>query len=278
MRLQPAILLLVSLALPFAAGGRYAREAERIEADMALLLERKEQDAAIARVLPFGLPVPEGQGNLQLLVSKHMTICYDLDTETPAFVAHLIDASTLRSGKRVDGFRPDPRLKPQDASELDEYKEKVFDRGHLAPSADFSFSDTAMINSCLLSNVAPQHDNFNRGTWLALENFARDLSRQYGVVHCITGAAYDWDKDGSADLDQSSAPPTKTGSEVLVPSHFYKVLYATGPDSRISIVCYLIPHLDEQFSIEEINANFRCEIEAIEAISGFALPRPHRRN
>jgi endonuclease G len=40
-----------------------------------------------------------------------------------------------------------------------------FDRGHLAPSADFRWSATALSESYYYSNMTPQRPGFNQESW-----------------------------------------------------------------------------------------------------------------
>ena len=72
-----------------------------------------------------------------------------------------------------------------------DYKGSGFDKGHLAPAADFSCSQTAMDSSFTLSNICPQNPSLNRGFWgKTLEPFARGLTNMFDEVHIITGPLY----------------------------------------------------------------------------------------
>ena len=52
------------------------------------------------------------------------------------------------------------------ASHCTDYSRSGFDRGHMAPNADFDtfdVNDESVMNSFLLSNIAPQLHGFNAG-------------------------------------------------------------------------------------------------------------------
>lgn len=252
-----------------------AREASYVEiaeatAELAMTLEQKGE--ALVDLFPIDLPNHAAGRNIRLLVSEGMAIGYDFDSKVAAYVAHRIEAAELGGGERVDAFRPDPRLAPQHSAMPFDYQEPIFDRGHLAPSADFAHSVSEMANSCLLSNVVPQLPGFNRVTWLEVERRARELALEAGWVACITGTAYDFDENGQMDRNLELAPLTRENSEIRVPSHYFKAIYVPLGRGDFELVCYLLPHLNEELSIEEIDAYYLATPEEIEAISGIALP------
>ena len=65
--------------------------------------------------------------------------------------------------KRKNCFRHDIRLEPAQSSNCSNYNRSGYDRGHLAPNADFDFNEEAALNSFLFSNMAPQFHEFNAG-------------------------------------------------------------------------------------------------------------------
>src|SRR5690606_2430798 len=98
------------------------------------------------------------------------------------WVAHIIlpdiiDGQVTRS----NDFRVDPMVRSGTAVEADyflqsqkpdgtiEYDGFGYDRGHLAPSADFRWSESALSESYYYSNMSPQLAEFNRNGWAELE-------------------------------------------------------------------------------------------------------------
>ena len=62
------------------------------------------------------------------------------------------------------------------------------DRGHQAPSADFSSNLELMKESFTLSNAVPQQgDGFNRHIWKEFEDLVRKLAKDRGEIFVITG-------------------------------------------------------------------------------------------
>ena len=71
-----------------------------------------------------------------------------------------------QSAPRRTCFRRDIRLTDAQASHCSDYVRSGFDRGHMGPKADFDsydVNDETVMNSYLLSNIAPQYRGFNGG-------------------------------------------------------------------------------------------------------------------
>jgi endonuclease G len=120
------------------------------------------------------------------LVHSAMVLSYDEEHEQARWVMHAITPDVIRgSVGRTNDFRPDPKVATGSAVEADyfiktqkpdgsyEYDGFGFDRGHLAPSADFRWSYTALSESYYYSNMSPQRADFNRGGWADLEDALR---------------------------------------------------------------------------------------------------------
>mmetsp|Transcript_38363 Transcript_38363/g.81871 ORF Transcript_38363/g.81871 Transcript_38363/m.81871 type:complete len:445 (-) Transcript_38363:78-1412(-) len=141
-------------------------------------------------------------------------------------------AAASRKNKR---FREESFLLPYHRSRNHHYRNSGYDRGHLAPAADFSSSDDDMDDTFVLSNVSPQLPRFNRSVWLRLEEFVRRVAKSEGSkpsieTWVVTGPL--WLPSLAANADSGDDgnflfsyrgignPP----SLVSVPTHFFKVL------------------------------------------------------
>lgn len=84
------------------------------------------------------------------------------------WVGEHLNRQTLTAGEGVDrsksSFREDPAIPPMFRALLKDYIRSGFDRGHQAPAADATFTQEAMDETFLLTNMAPQVGiGFNRG-------------------------------------------------------------------------------------------------------------------
>lgn len=67
-------------------------------------------------------------------------------------------------------------------NENSDYKGSGYDQGHLVNASDMNGDKTDEYNSFDQCNIYPQKPNCNRLTWLALENYVRQLANKYGQV------------------------------------------------------------------------------------------------
>lgn len=278
------LVLLFSLIFSIAGLSGYSADAksrnctaeEKATANKQLRLNTKDQQQSIETHLPWGVPtatVPVD--NEDLLVHRDYVIDYDRDLLVPIWTAHRLDAKGLGTIDRVDCFRADPRIDAPHASLPSDYAEPIFDQGHLSPNGDMSRALDPVLNSFIMSNMAPQYCQFNRGVWQILESLVRlwvkDEDR--GTIYVITGSIFDRDNDGKRDPDASAKRMKSNNgkSRVAVPSHFYKILIHQKGDGTVETISFLLPHdqtdLDGDSAFQYLEQHIR-PIEEIQAVAG----------
>lgn len=228
----------------------------------------------IAEHLPAGLPTTNYAANSSevLLAQPDFLIMYDTDLKVALWTAHRLTrdeaaASPPRENsteppvaeKRADSFRSDLRLAAGEQSTCKNYKEPIFDQGHMVPNADLDFFSPgesiarSMDHSFLMSNMTPQHCAFNRGPWLVLESLSRSWASAAPETWIITGTVFDRDGNNLRDTDQAAWKMTgKSGvPSVAIPSHQYKIIVQKdGADFKTMTV--LVPNVDKKISNTEM--------------------------
>jgi DNA/RNA endonuclease G (NUC1) len=63
-----------------------------------------------------------------------------------------------------------------------DYAGNEYDKGHLAPAADFNCDKATLLKTFSYLNCALQQENLNRGVWRFLESHERDLAKKGGTV------------------------------------------------------------------------------------------------
>ncbi|MFM7727925.1 MAG: DNA/RNA non-specific endonuclease, partial [Flavobacteriales bacterium] len=155
-------------------------------------------------------------------------LVYDESHEQAKWVAHMLlpDVATGTEG-RTNDFRIDPLIKTGSAEDEDyalkvktpEGKTKTegfgYDRGHLAPSADFRYSKKALSESYFYSNMSPQTPGLNRGRWADLEDAMRGACVKHASpLFIVTGGVL-----------HAKLPKLERGkNKVSVPEHYYKLV------------------------------------------------------
>lgn len=212
------------LALPACLWSQdLGRELQKLEAQKQSLDEQKaaliEQIENIrlqkirADLKKVGLPKDGVAG--ELVEHAAMILNYSEAHEQAAWVAHIIPPAMMEGNlSRTNDFRADELVSSGTAVKAD-YWYSGYDRGHLAPSADFRWSKTAISESYYYSNMSPQLPEFNREGWADLERWVRGavFSHKRSML-VITGPIL---KEG---LPQITQGPNK----VSIPEAFFKVV------------------------------------------------------
>jgi|TARA_B110000211_G_scaffold223788_1_gene274113 endonuclease G len=123
---------------------------------------------------------------------------------------------------RTNDFRSDEMISTNSAT-LSDYGQSGYDRGHLVPAGDMSFSTIAMSESFYMSNMSPQHPSFNRGIWKNLESLVRSWGSN-SSIYVATGPV----------LNDCST--TIGSNNVCVPEYYYKVIYDPSEQKMIAFV------------------------------------------
>lgn len=196
------------------------------------------------------------------IVVKHKAfiIAYDEETEQAEWVLHRLTDTYIYQGKarRTDDFRQDELITTGSAS-LDDYYRSGYDRGHLAPAADFKWDDDAMSESFLMSNMSPQLPGFNRGVWKELEELTRDWAVQEKDMYIVTGPVF---KDSFRYIGPN---------EVAIPDYYFKVIMDVSPPSYKAIG-FILPHEKSNMPL----IHFAVSVDSVESFTGInffpALP------
>lgn len=238
--------------------------------------------AALAACTPQSIPVPgpggecsnlahEGFPRLEPQMRSSFFIChkgfalqYAVPVRSALWVAQHLKAEDLDEPtvtREQENFRPDARLPEGITPTPDRFTRTGYDRGHLAPAADFVENPAGMSHSFYTSNIVPQDPTMNRGIWARLEKNVRAWAKQKGEVYVVTGPIYYADSrpfspqgwlsltDGKAQYvieeysrddetrQQKRDREKRMGARAIaVPSHMYKVIYDPAANTSIAFV------------------------------------------
>lgn len=161
----------------------------------------------------------------------------------------LTKLETTKLFERADRFKADPLIKGTDNS-ID-YEKSGYDRGHLAPAADMSYSEITMLESFYYSNMSPQVPGFNRGIWKKLEEQTRSWAIEYDSLYIVVGPIF------------SDSMKTIGSHKVAVPISYYKVILDDhkGKEKMIGFV------MKNESSSNNLKY-FVVSIDSVEALTG----------
>ena len=189
--------------------------------------------------------------NEEIIKHSGFTLSYNENYEQASWVAYELTADELiKRVKRSDNFKKDGKVSTGSALPSD-YAKSGYDRGHLAPAADLSWSEVTMKESFFMSNMSPQKPGFNRGIWKKLEGYVRQWASDNGAIYVVTGGVL-------KDIDQYIG-----SSNVGVPKYYYKVvLDYTGPEKKG--IGFILPN---QSSSKKLQLS-AVSIDKVEALTG----------
>lgn len=131
--------------------------------------------------------------------------------EQPLWIEYKVlcpDGSASRKG--MDFYKNDSIH----TSDNDDYVKNIYDKGHLAPAADFNCTKNMLYQTFSYLNCVLQNQYLNRGTWRLLEEYERNLSKQGDVYVKI--------------IVEFKGKCIKLPTGATVPSGFYKYITVNG--------------------------------------------------
>ncbi|MBP8993901.1 MAG: DNA/RNA non-specific endonuclease [Bacteroidales bacterium] len=190
------------------------------------LLEDLKLKALKADLLENGLP--EILEDEELICHSAFCLVYDDNHKMAKWTAHIISREIVNGVvSRTNDFRVDSLIKNGTAEEEDYFLTKKdesgntiydgfgYDRGHLAPSADFRWSEKALSESYYYSNMTPQLPEFNREIWAKIEDFLRQyiFNNPTKDIYIVTAPVI---KDDLKKQERSK-------NKISIPEYHYKI-------------------------------------------------------
>lgn len=238
----------------------YQQITERIQAEV----ENLKLEQIRADLNNVGLPKPDSSE--QVIHHKAMSLVYSDKHKQPKWVSHIITPD-IRYGVqgRSNDFREDPKVLTGTAIETDYFLKTLnkdssftydgfgYDRGHLAPSADFRWSSEALSESFYYSNMSPMLADFNRDSWAKLEDIFRSYMYRNPEtqLYIVTGPVL------SEDLPKIP----RAQNNVTIPKHFFKVALDLTHNRAIA---FIMPNAKNENPLE----SYAVSIDEVEALTG----------
>lgn len=165
----------------------------------------------------------------ELIKHSAIQLAFAPEYKQARWVAHIILPDVINGVVfRTNDFRVDSSVKAGSAVEADYFLKSInedsvavydgfgYDRGHLAPSADFRWSKKALSESYFYSNMSPQVADFNRGGWGELEDAVRGYiyRNPTSQLYVFTGPF----------LEKDLPVITRGVNKVPIPKKYFKVI------------------------------------------------------
>lgn len=213
---------------------------------------------SLRRETRYGMPAAD-----QILVNRHYVLGYSYYFRQAKWALEIVDTEKIDI-ERVETFRPDYRIPEQFRTDLVDYRNSGYDRGHLVSSANQSESLLQNSETFLLSNMSPQKPQFNRGVWKRLETAIRELNARSNIfeTYVICGPIFDFDtpvaRIGTEDRNNVSLP---------VPNAYFKSVLTENNKGKLYLWSFILPNQESDKELSE----FLVPTVLVEQMSGIFL-------
>lgn len=240
---------------------------ENTRLELVQRMEVLKQKWIQQKIDSIGVPIKDGQNGI--ISHSAMQLSYNEEHEQANWVMHVILTDAITGGaSRTNDFRVDPKVTTGSAVEADYFLKELksdgetykydgfgYDRGHLAPSADFKWSKTALSESYYYSNMSPQLGDFNRFKWAELENWMRAYVDRYRTNLVVVTAPVLTDSLGKIE---------RSINGVSIPQLYIKAALDVENNRAIGFV---MPNEKISMPLE----SFSVSIDSIETLIGYDL-------
>lgn len=197
--------------------------------------------------IPSG-PVGKSQ---KILKYQAFTILYDKSIKNPVWASYCLEKKFSFGVVDRSDFAADHNMKAS-AVESDFYK-SGYDRGHIVPAYDMSWSYQSSFESFFYTNISPQVPAFNRGIWKRLESQVRTWAKENEKIYVVTGPVL---KDSK----------TKIGKNVVVPKYFFKAILDIK-DPEVKSIAFVLPNESCGYPLFK----YAITVDSVEKLIGYDL-------
>lgn len=198
------------------------------------------KSSRVSEIMKYGFP-----GLDTVRSFDDYVLSYDRRNRVPHWVFEHLTKESLVYNESVDRskceFAEDASMHAYFRSLNSDYRGSGFDRGHMAAAGNHRLCQKHVVQTFLLSNMAPQVGvGFNRHSWNRLEKYVRKMTRTYKNVYVCTGPLYLPRKD--SDGKMYIRYQVIGANSVAVPTHFFKVIVAETADQKLDMEAYVMPN------------------------------------
>ncbi len=164
------------------------------------------------------------------MTKSQYSLSYNRSKGIPNWVSWQLNAGWLGDAPRQDDFRPDTSL-PANWTRItpSDYTNSGFDRGHMTSSEDRGSTIEDNSATFLMTNILPQAPDNNRGPWVYLENYCRELVKQGKELYVVAGGM------NEGGVGEKGTMTTLAGGKISVPASTWKViLVLDSPGAQVT--------------------------------------------
>ena len=204
------------------------------------------------------IPRYTGSYENKIIDEKYYKLCYVVDYKQACWSAYDFSKSP-KIIKRIDHFCADEQV--ENPVVPSDYSNSGYDRGHLTPFYDLSFSIEAAKSTFYMSNMCPQTKALNEQTWRFLEQIPEALS-DYGMenIYIVSGPLLEKSPRSYKHISKKNIP---------VPEYFYKIIYFEKNGDKY-VYAFIMENMEKAVKKDECGnfSRWQVTVDDIEKRSG----------
>lgn len=166
-------------------------------------------------------------------------------------------------------FYPDPNLPSGFQVILPaDYSNSGFDRGHICSHDDRSATNEASYATFVMTNIFPQTAELNRGPWLGLEKYCRQVARAGYVLYIFAGGV----GEGGVGYRGARRSFSSGNRKITVPAYCWKVVLILDRtetiNARTRMIAVMMPNTNR---VSEVWTDYLTTPRDIELVTGFTF-------
>jgi len=193
--------------------------------------------------------------DIEVLDRGEFKIGWSSKLRHPVWCAYHVEKEKRHEAGKRPNFSRDRSV--QSAPTPSAYERSGYDRGHMAPNYAIAtrYGEAMQKLTFLMTNIAPQTPNLNRGVWRNIEHRIADFwTSRYGEIWVIVGC-----------ISAPDGRETVSGTDIDVPQQYYQIVVAQE-GMNIRAFAVLIP---QSVPYGAYAARYLVSIDELEEKTGF---------
>ncbi len=151
----------------------------------------------------------------QIIDKQVFKICYSYKYKGALAVWYELDGNLINKNniKNRPDFYSEKNIPIQYRAKSQDYINSGFDRGHLAPDANFDYDLKTQVKTYSMANIVPQYPTLNRKAWIKAEKYERLIASKLKTITVINL------------IDYSKSTQQIGNNKLSVPNTFYKIIF-----------------------------------------------------
>lgn len=151
----------------------------------------------------------------QIIDKQVFKICYSYKYKGALAVWYELDGNLVNKNniKNRPDFYSEKNIPIQYRAKSQDYINSGFDRGHLAPDANFDYDLKTQVKTYSMANIVPQYPTLNRKAWIKAEKYERLIASKLKTITVINL------------VDYSKSTQQIGNNKLSVPNTFYKIIF-----------------------------------------------------